>query len=66
MANLDDIRKLVEKEHRMLRHTDDTATKIEHLTGYSLDQLLEKFAAGWTLEPPKELYKFSDLLRDFG
>lgn len=39
----------------------ETANKIEYLSGYSLDDLLERLAAGWTLQPP-EPDKFS-LLR---
>lgn len=47
------------------RHLQETVTKLEYLSGYSLDQLIELFAAGWTLQQPKEPYKFSDLLRAF-
>ena len=31
---------------------DRIARSIEYLTGYSLDDLLRLFAAGWTLQPP--------------
>lgn len=31
---------------------DEDVTKLEKLSGYSLDKLIEMFAAGWTLEPP--------------
>lgn len=49
-----------------VRKLDENITKLEQLTGFSLDELIEKFAAGWTLEPPKNPYTFRDLLRDFG
>ena len=39
---------------------DELANKIEYLTGYTLEDLLEKFAAGWTSQP-QEPDKFSML-----
>ena len=38
-------------------------TELEKLSGYSLKEMTEKFAAGWKLEPPlKKTCKLSDLL----
>ena len=31
---------------------DQEATNLKKLTGMSLDELTQKFAAGWTLKPP--------------
>lgn len=39
-------------------------TILEKLTGHSLDVLIEKIAAGWTLEPPKESCTLSELYTD--
>ena len=32
---------------------DEMNTKLTYLTGYDMKKLIELFAAGWTLEPPK-------------
>ena len=32
----------------------ETVCKIEYLTGLTIGELLEKLAAGWTLEPPSD------------
>ena len=39
--------------------------KLERLSGYSLDKLLEMFAVGWTLEPPKKSCTVSELMKGF-
>lgn len=39
--------------------------KLERLSGYSLDKLLEMFAVGWTLEPPKKSCMVSELMKEF-
>ena len=38
----------------MKNYVYETIVKIEQLTGMSLDELLRKLAAGWTLEPPSD------------
>ena len=44
---------------------NEDAIKLEQLSGYSLDKLIEIFAAGWTLEPPKKRCTVSELLKEF-
>lgn len=44
---------------------DENVAKLERLSGYSLDKLLEMFAAGWTLEPPKKSCTVSELMKEF-
>ena len=44
---------------------NEDAIKLEQLSGYSLDKLIEIFAAGWTLEPPKKKCTVSELLKEF-
>lgn len=40
----------------------ETVYKIEYLTGLTIDELLEKLAAGWTFVPPQnEGISFSEL-----
>ena len=41
-----------EEDYHGLIEIDRKATQIEYLTGYTLDELLDKFAAGWTLVAP--------------
>lgn len=52
IGNVHDIYKIIEGDQRAFIDTYDTATKIENLTGYTLNELLDKFAAGWTLVAP--------------
>lgn len=40
---------------------DENVAKLERLSGYSLDELIEMFADGWTLEPPKKSCTLSEL-----
>lgn len=48
----------------MKNYVYETIVKIEQLTGMSLDELLRKLVAGWTLEPPKtKAISFSELRR---
>lgn len=51
----------IERQIRMLIHIHDTAAKIEYLTGLTLDELLDKLAAGWTLQPPTNMITFAEL-----
>lgn len=43
---------------------DETRMKLERVSGYSFGELLDKFAAGWTLEPPKKPTKLSELIEE--
>lgn len=43
---------------------DEDMTKLEKLSGYSLDKLLEMFATGWTLEPPEKNFTLIELLKE--
>lgn len=43
---------------------DEDVTKLEKLSGYSLDKLLEMFATGWTLEPPEKNFTLIELLKE--
>lgn len=47
-----DIYAMLERNRNRLYALDETAMKIEYLTGYTLDELLDKFAAGWELVAP--------------
>lgn len=38
-----------------LLELDSVATEIQYLTGYSLEELKNLFAAGYTLEAPKQI-----------
>ena len=40
-----------------IRKYDELDTKLFQLTGYSIEQLVELFAAGYTLEPPCYKYR---------
>ena len=44
---------------------DENMIKLERLSGYSLDKLIEMFAAGWTLEPPKKNCMVSEISKEF-
>lgn len=44
---------------------NEDVINLEQLSGYSLDKLIEIFAAGWTLEPPKKMCTVSELLKEF-
>ena len=39
--------------YRTLAKYDELEQCLINVSGYDLDQLLSKFSAGWTLEPPK-------------
>lgn len=42
-----------QKECSIVRLHDEMDGKLVQLSGYKIEQLVELFAAGWTLEPPK-------------
>ena len=46
--------------------TEEKLMKLEELSGLSLDDLIDRLAAGWELVPPEKSYTVSDLMRGFG
>lgn len=53
-----------EEDYHRLIEIDRKATQIEYLTGYSLNELLNKFAAGWTLvSPDYDKLSMGDLMK---
>ena len=38
-----------------IRCLEERVSKLEQVSGKSMDELIELFAAGWTLNPPREL-----------
>lgn len=53
------------KSHENFQKLDENVTKLEQLSGHSLDTLLEMFAAGWMLEPPKKSVTVEELWRRY-
>lgn len=48
-----------------LQKYDEMNTTLIHLTGYDMEKLIELFAAGYTLQPPKyERTSFEDLAKE--
>jgi hypothetical protein len=47
-----------------IRAYDEMNAKLKQLTGYDMKKLLELFAAGYTLEPPKPQRSLQETLRD--
>ena len=48
-----------DKQSNILEEQDAAIHKLEQLSGKTIEELVDLFAAGWTLRPPT---KFSDLL----
>lgn len=56
-----DLDQIIQKIQERRSQIHDTVAKIEYITGMTIDELLELFAAGWTLTPPI-IAKVSDLV----
>lgn len=48
------------------KELEEAVLEIEKLSGYSLESLREKFAAGWTLVPSKNSITLSELIAKYG
>lgn len=46
----------------IVRRTEEKIYKLKQVSGKSIDELIGLFAAGWTLEPPKEYPSFREFL----
>ena len=51
------------KKSDLIRYYDEKNTTLRQLTGYDIEKLIELFAAGYTLEPPK-YSTFDELLKE--
>lgn len=45
------------------KQLDELVTEITIVSGYSLEELRNKFLAGWTLTPPKDLINLRDVMK---
>lgn len=52
-----------EKSHLIQRYDEKNAT-LRQLTGHDINELIELFAAGYTLEPPKPSISFEEMLKE--
>lgn len=44
-----------------IKYYDEASEKLKQLTGHDLLKLIDLFAAGWTLEPPKQTMTMEEL-----
>lgn len=49
----------------IVNRTEEKLMKLEELSGLSLDELINRLAAGWELVPPEKSCTVSDLIRMF-
>lgn len=60
--NKQSINQVMTQAIKTVRELDENVCKLEQVSGKSIEELIELFAAGWILTPPYSNTKLSDLV----